>query len=102
MNNMYDGFAYNLSSGTPSILGALLILLVGWLIARGVKALVIKLMKKTSWNEKLFRNSGESGEKTNVFIANLFYYLIMIIVFLIVLEKLGISSALAPLENMVS
>lgn len=99
---MYDGFAYNLSSGTPSILGALLILLVGWLIARGVKALVIKLMKKTSWNEKIFRSSGESGEKTNVFIANLFYYLIMIIVFLIVLEKLGISSALAPLENMVS
>lgn len=102
MNNMYDGFAYNLSSGTPSILGALLILLAGWLIARGVRALVIKLMKKTSWNEKLFKSSGESGEKTNTFIANLFYYLIMIIVFLVVLEKLGVSSALAPLENMVS
>lgn len=102
MDNMYDGFAYNLSSGTPSILGALLILLAGWLIARGVRALVIKLMKKTSWNEKLFKSSGESGEKTNTFIANLFYYLIMIIVFLVVLEKLGVSSALAPLENMVS
>lgn len=102
MNNTFDGFTHNLSSGLPTILGALIILLIGWLIAKGVKALVVKLMERTSWDKKLFRETGTTGSGTNSFIGNLFYYLIMVIVFLIVLEKLGVSSVLSPLENMVS
>lgn len=96
-----NSFIGNVANSLPGILGALLILLIGWLIAKGIRALVIKLMQQTSWDEKLLKNVTE-GKDTNKFIGNLFYYLIMIIVFLIVLENLGIRSVLRPLENMVN
>ncbi|HLW15531.1 MAG TPA: mechanosensitive ion channel [Flavobacteriaceae bacterium] len=85
----------------PASLGALFILLIGWLIAKGVRTLVIKLMQKTAWDEKIFKSVSD-GRDTNRFVGNLVYYLIMIIVFLIVLESLGIHSVLRPLENMVN
>lgn len=44
----------------------------------------------------------EKIEDTNVFLANIVYYVIMIIVILIVLEILGVDQVLTPLENMVS
>ena len=94
-------FVENIASSLPGILGALLILLIGWLIAKGIRAIIIKLMQKTSWDEKLF-NSMANGKDTNKFVGNLFFYLIMIIVFLIALESLGIRSVLRPLENMVN
>src|SRR5690554_8191366 len=96
-----NSFIGNVANSLPGILGALLILLIGWLIVKGIRALVIKLMQQTSWDEKLLKNVTE-GKDTNKFIGNLFYYLIMIIVFLIVLESLGIHSVLRPLENMVN
>lgn len=83
----------------PNLIGALIVLLVGWLIAKGIKALVVKLFKKTNWDEKIMArtNVGDS----NVFIANIFYYVIMIIVIMIVLEILGVNQVLTPLEDMV-
>ena len=57
-------------------------------------------MRKTTWDERVFGR--DNIEDTNVFVGNIFYYLIMIIVLLIVLEILGISEVLAPLENMLN
>ncbi len=100
MENQLENFADQVSDFLPDLLGALLVLLVGWLIARGIKALVVRLLRKTRWDEKVFGRS-EVGD-TNVFLANIFYYLIMIIVILIVLEILGIDQVLTPLENMMN
>lgn len=94
-------FVENIASSLPGILGALLILLIGWLIAKGTRAIIIKLLQKTNWDEKLL-GSMSNGKDTNKFVGNLFFYLIMIIVFLIALESLGIRSVLRPLENMVN
>jgi|SRR5690625_562033 len=101
ISNELNHFMENIASSLPGILGALLILLIGWLIAKGIRALIIKLLKKTSWDEKFLKNI-DNGEDTNKFVGNLFYYLIMIMVFLIALESLGIRSVLRPLENMVN
>lgn len=100
MENQLENFADQVSDFLPDLLGALLVLLVGWLIARGIKALVVRLLRKTRWDERVFGRS-EVGD-TNVFLANIFYYLIMIIVILIVLEILGIDQVLTPLENMMN
>src|SRR5699024_7666642 len=40
--------------------------------------------------------------ETNSMIGDLFYYLVMVIVFLIALDGLGLSNVLTPLENMLS
>lgn len=84
----------------PNILGAIVVLIIGWLIARGVKTVVIKLLKKTSWDEKILSKTDIGN--TNKFLGNIFYYVIMIIVIMVVLELLGVSQVLTPLENMVT
>lgn len=100
MRNQIERFANNVLDYLPGILGALLVLLIGWLIAKGIKAIIVKLLRRTSWDERLFKNS--SMGNTNVFIGNIFYYVVMIIVILIVLEILGVDQVLTPLEQMLS
>ena len=99
MENQLENFADQVSNFLPDLLGAILVLLVGWLIAKGIKALVVRLLRKTNWDERVFGRADVAD--TNVFLGNIFYYLIMIIVILIVLEILGIDQVLTPLENMV-
>ncbi|MGB3774178.1 MAG: mechanosensitive ion channel [Leeuwenhoekiella sp.] len=100
MEGQLEYLADQVTSFLPNLLGALLVLLVGWLIARGIKMLIVNLLKRTTWDEKVFGNSNVGD--TNVFLGNIFYYIIMIIVLLIVLEILGVNQVLMPLENMVN
>lgn len=100
-NDLLHNFSVRVSDSLPGVLGALLILLIGWLIAKGVQNLTVKLLRKTSWDERML-GSVTDGKDTNVFIGKLVYYLLMILVFLIVLETLGITSVLLPLEEMVN
>lgn len=100
MENQLEEIGNSIADFLPDLLGALIVLFIGWLIARGIKALVVKLLRRTSWDERVF---GREGVKdTNVFVGNIFYYLIMVIVLLIVLEILGIREVLTPLENMIN
>jgi len=100
MRNELENIADSISDFLPDLLGALLVLLIGWLIAKGIKAVIVRLLRKTRWDEKVFGKG--KIEDTNVFLANIVYYVIMIIVILIVLEILGVDQVLTPLENMVS
>lgn len=81
----------------PGVLGALVVFIVGWLIAVLVKRVVYGLMKKTDWDERLL---GNTIVDTNKFLANLAYYIFMVINLLIVLEMLGFSYVLDPIRNM--
>lgn len=100
MEYQIESFADRVGHFLPDLIGALLVLLIGWLIARGIKALIVKLLRRTQWDEKVFGSSNVGD--TNIFLANIVYYLIMIIVILVVLEILGINEALAPLGNMLN
>jgi len=57
MENQLEILANRIANFLPGLLGALLVLLIGWLIARGIKALVVKMLQKTSWDEKVFGRS---------------------------------------------
>ncbi len=100
METQLEHIGERIANFLPELLGALLVLLIGWLIAKGIKTVVVKLLRKTSWDERIF--GGDNVDDTNVFVGNIFYYLIMIIVLLIALEVLGISEVLTPLENMLN
>ncbi|MFV8224765.1 mechanosensitive ion channel [Christiangramia aquimixticola] len=100
MRNQLEHFADQVTNFLPDLLGALLVLLVGWLIAKLIKSLVVRILRKTQWDEKVFGRGG-TGD-TNVFIGNIVYYVLMIIVILVVLEILGVEQVMRPLENMVN
>ena len=96
-----QGLLGSFSDSLPSVVGALLVLFIGYIVAKAIKKLVYRLLKSTKWDEKLLGN-GVGKMDMNNFLAKLVYFLIMIMVLMIVLDMLGVQQVLDPLKNMVS
>ncbi|WP_035336298.1 mechanosensitive ion channel [Dokdonia sp. PRO95] len=88
----------NLTSGDYLInaLIAILLLIVGIFIAKLLKKLTAKIIKKSGLDDKLKSDNITLSK----FISKLVYLLVMIFVFTLVLGRLGLTSALDPLKNM--
>ncbi|HLR37587.1 MAG TPA: hypothetical protein VK084_06055, partial [Chitinophagaceae bacterium] len=51
-SEIFSSFADTIATNVPGIIGALIILFIGWLIAKGIKVLVIKGLEHTSIDKK--------------------------------------------------
>lgn len=96
IGNFFD----SLTSSLPSVVGALVVLFIGYLVAKGISKLIYRLLKSTKWDEKLLGSSVGKMDM-NSFISKLVYFLIMIMVLMIVLDMLGVEQVLDPLKDMV-
>ena len=97
LNRLYHSIADTLHDALPGVFGAIVFFIVGWLFSLLVRRIVLGLMRKTEWDERLL---GNTIVDTNKFVANLVYYIFMVIVLLIVLEMMGVSAVLDPIRNM--
>lgn len=97
LNRLYHSITDTLHGALPGVFGAVVFFIVGWLFALLVRRIVLGLMRKTEWDERLL---GNTIMDTNKFIANLVYYVLMVIILLLVLEMMGVSYVLDPLKNM--
>ncbi|WOI21994.1 mechanosensitive ion channel [Nonlabens ulvanivorans] len=96
LNNLLDSFT---SEGyLINALVAVLILIVGLFIAKLLKKLTQKLLVKTGIDNKLKSDK----VKLSSFIAKLVHLLLMILVFMLVLGKLGLTDVLEPLKELLS
>jgi small-conductance mechanosensitive channel len=90
----------------PKLLGALLILIIGWIVARVIRRLVDELLKLVRF-DSLADKAGISGvlEKGNVkvtareVVSGLVYWLIMIMVLVMTVNALGLPRASDILES---
>ncbi len=84
------------------VLGAILLFIIGYFIAKLIGGLVTKLVRATGIQERVGRT--RRGNRVNIpkLVGKLVYYLLMVIVLIAVLEVLGFNSALRPLENLVN
>ncbi len=93
-------FFNEIAVALPKIIGALLILLIGWIIARVVKRLVVRGLKLVRFNV-LTEKSGiekflsEGGVKVSsiALIGTLVYWIIMLVVILATLNSLKLTAA---------
>ncbi|MEM5564919.1 mechanosensitive ion channel [Psychroserpens sp. AS72] len=94
LDKLTASFGDNLSS----VISAILIIIIGWFIAGFLKRIISKLIKKTGVDDKLKNN------KINIssFVGKLLYFLVMIFVFMLALEKLGLTDVLEPLKNLLN
>lgn len=99
LNNVLETIYLKLGNFLPDFVGALVILLIGYLLARGLKRLVIYAFSKTSMDERL-ADKVDLPFRIDSFLGSLLYYLTIVYVLIIVLGMLGIGSVLAPLQNM--
>jgi hypothetical protein len=98
----YNTFIQQMAAFLPSLIGALLILIIGWIIAKIFRSLIVKLLKLIRFNvitEKArvdkFLADGGIKRSTIEIIGSLFYWLIMLIVILTAFNSLGLSAASA-------
>ena len=100
-DNLPEGLSTYFGSALTGVLGAIVVLLLGFFIAGIVRRLVKKLMKKTTIDERL---GSKLNSSINIgdFVAKLCYYLVVILTLLVALDILGVGSVLEPLKEMVN
>ncbi|GAA5220225.1 mechanosensitive ion channel [Membranihabitans marinus] len=100
-NDYYSSFLQSISNYLPGVVGAILVLFIGWLVASGLRRLTQSLLKRTNLDNRLFKRA-KSTVSPEKFLAKLVYYSIMVVVLLVVLEMLGVRQVLDPLKEMAS
>lgn len=86
----------------PNLLFALLVLLIGWLIAKGIGRSVEALLKKTSLDDKLFSDFGKLKHSSEEIIGKVVYYLLLVVVWIIFFNMLSLSFIATPFVEMLS
>lgn len=87
-------FLNEIATALPKILGAIIILLLGWIIARLLKRLFIKLLNLVRLNfiteksdvDKFLKDGGVKANTIEV-LGTLFYWIIMLIVIMATLSE---------------
>ncbi len=89
--------SFGLNETASSILGGILVLLIGFFVAKFVANMVRKLVKSFGLDDKI-----KSSTKFSSMVGKLVYFLLMIVVLLTALNIMGVGDeVLAPLNNMV-
>ena len=96
----YNTFFNELASFLPSLIGAILILIVGWIIAKLVQTAAVKLLKLIRLDvvtekakiDKFLKDGGSQKSAIDI-LGSIIYWLIMLIVILAGLNTLGLSVA---------
>lgn len=98
LQNMLDTLSNAIGSYLPNTIAAILILIIGWFIAGFIKRIITKLIKRTDVDHKL----GSDKMSISKFAGKLVYFLVMIFVFMLALEKLGMTNVLDPVKNLLN
>lgn len=85
-----------------NILGAIALLVLGYFIAKMLSNLVRKLINKSGIQDRIDKGAKGKGVNIGKLIGKLVYYLLMVVVLMAVLDMLGVTAALRPLENLVN
>ncbi|MDR4950023.1 mechanosensitive ion channel [Neobacillus cucumis] len=102
VNNMISGW-YIYTNQIPQVLLALLVLLIGWLAAKGIGRAVTALLKKTSFDNKLFANLGTNRKySSETIIGKIVYYMLLVVVWIIFFNMLNLHLIAQPLVNMMT
>ncbi|AYO55372.1 mechanosensitive ion channel [Acinetobacter wuhouensis] len=84
----------------PTLLAAVAIGFVGWIVANLVKVGLKKVLDRTQLDEKLSSDVGVSPISQNL--ADIVYWLILLLFLPIVLSILGLEGLLLPVQNMLN
>ncbi|WP_296238642.1 mechanosensitive ion channel [Psychrobacter sp. UBA5136] len=101
MNPMYTSFNGYLGGPIGSIIGAILIFIIGWLVALGIAALVRGVLSKVNLNQRMNTSTGKSYDLEGI-ISKIVFWFIFIIAISGALSQLNLNSISAPFANMVN
>lgn len=89
-------------SKLPNLIIALLVLLIGWAIAKIIEKAVYKGLRKTKIDDKLFAGKKPSRYSSEKVISKVVYFIALIIVFILFFNILHLTSVASPFVSMLS
>lgn len=88
----------------PGLIGALLLLVLAWIIATLVKKAIVKGLNAIDFENKLVKwgvaNTVQDGDRIIESIGKVFYYLIWLFFIPGILSQIGLANIAAPITNM--
>ncbi|MED3575016.1 mechanosensitive ion channel [Cytobacillus praedii] len=93
---------YRYTDLIPNLLLALLVLLIGYFVAKGIGKAVEGALKKTSLDNRLFSNVDNRKYPSEVIIGKIVFYILFVFVWIIFFNMLNLSLIATPLVSMVS
>lgn len=100
LNNLLNGlFQY-----APQILGAGILIIVAWLVARVMRLVVSRMLGASKLEEQLRNKAGADVEKLPLTktLSDTVYWLILLLFFPAILSTLGLEGLLRPVQGMVN
>ena len=101
MNPMFTSFNGYLGGPIGSIIGAIFIFIIGWLVALGIAALVRGVLSKINLNQRMSSSTGKSYDLEGI-ISKIVFWFIFVIAISGALSQLSLNSISAPFANMVN
>ncbi len=100
MNPMYTSFNGYLGGPIGSIIGAILIFIIGWLVALGIAGLVRNVLAKVNLNQRMNSSTGKTYDLEGI-ISKVVFWFIFVIAISGALNQLNLNSISTPFANMV-
>lgn len=88
----------------PRIIGALVILLIGWLVARAVKWGVANLINQTPLARRANQPNHPPRDKSTIGaqVGDAAFWVVLLVAFFLAAQPLGLASATGPLADMLN
>ena len=84
----------------PRLLAGTLLLLIAWVVATLLRALVSKVLEKSDWDRKLTQQAGMEPMSKNV--GNVLFWLVILLFIPAILGAYDLQGLLAPVQSMIN
>jgi hypothetical protein len=92
-----------LGTSLPNLLAALLILIIGWIVARLIAGSIRKLLRRTNLDNRLAKTATQDSSveiHAEDWIAKGIFFVLMIFVLVAFFQRLGLTSVTGPLNTL--
>lgn len=104
MNNfMNDYVSDSFAIGLKNLIIALIVLLIGWIVAKALGNIAEKAFRKTKVDERFFTKIRKDGKPidTNKIIGKVVYYFLLVVTFVLFFNILNLDMIANPLSDMI-
>lgn len=100
MDNMFVWFNNNLGGPIGSIIAAILVFVIGWLIAMALAGVVRNLLSRINLNQRMNTSTGKTYDLENI-ISKVIFWFVFLMAISGALSILSLNAISAPFANMI-